>query len=209
MRFSAVALVTNDLVVPKLSVNSKNLFHPKLSLDPLIPVITIYRSHMNNEQFEPSPLPPFIWVNIFVQSEAAAALFPISPQGWCSDAVRTLLQRYLWTRVRSQRCPPWAKSKLPAVTSWWEHILILACRHLCHLYCSVYLRVTLLFPPLSLSLSLCGYICISYFLPSSPSTLSSPVRFSWYRFLCSCCLSFWHACTSTHTRSQHSSRIAV
>lgn len=126
-----------------------------------ISCITIYRSQMNNEQCEPSPLPSFIWVNKFVQSEAVAALFLTSPQGWwCRGAMHTLLQRYLWTCVRrKQRMslwgirassrPKWAGGK--TYSHFGVHFIpsVSVCLSLCHS----------LVTPASLSLSVRIRLC--------------------------------------------------
>lgn len=57
---------------------------------------------LNNEHCKLSRLPPFFWVNKFVQSVGVAALYPL----WdAAHAVHTLLQRYLWPCVRSWKCP--------------------------------------------------------------------------------------------------------
>lgn len=134
--FNGLSMSLTKLNLVKLSLKSQNI---PISLDSLI--ITIYRYHMNNEQCKPSPLPPIIWVNKFVQSEVLAALFLISPLGCCSRAVHTLLQRYLWVCVRSRRCPlgirtscrlKWAGENTPPLSLCTDVFASFSWLHLLH-----------------------------------------------------------------------------
>lgn len=124
-------------------------------------------------------------------------LYFLHPLGDDAVLLYTLLQRYLWTCVRSHRCPsgPRASPQLKRTgENTYFHFGIHS--HLFHMSFFVYPSVTLSLSLCSLSLFLMC-LCI-IFLAWSPHTLSASIRISWCLLLCSYCLSFWHTGTNTH-----------
>lgn len=135
----------------------------------------MYWLAINGEQSELPSVPPFIWLNKFVQSEAMVA-YVLDPSGDCAAVLYTHSCPDIYGHLceKPKMSPQGAKSKL-LKTSWWGHI-------------SSFWQALSLIPSVSLCLCLCHFpiswlsvsvsTCLCFIFLTSSSRSVSPSRIS-------------------------------